>query len=270
MARKTPGKTTRTADRNLIASLAHGLSVLEAVGSHGGSITLATLAENVGLSKTSTWRLVHTLVSAGYVRQDPKNRTFSPAPRILSLGYSYFDSLDIKQLAFPFLQELSAHFNETVNLAIQDGDELVYVDRIGTTQIINVNLHVGSRLPLFNTSLGRALICETPDEWLRAYLGRLTDEPSAKDYLRTGKRPLMKLLDDARRQRFSINDEELVKGLRSVASPLVDASGAIVGAVGIAVPSSRVTVAELRRDFAPQLLATSDRISTALGYRRPK
>ncbi len=268
MKRKILKASASTLDRNLIASLAHGLSVLEAVGSYGDAITLAALAENVGLTKTSTWRLVHTLVHMGYVRQDPKSRTFTPAPRILSLGYSYFDSLDIKQLAIPFLQELSSHFNETVNLAILDGDELVYVERIGTAQIISVNLHVGSRLPLFNTSLGRALICEAPDEWVRAYLTRLADDPRAKEYLRTGKRPLIRLLEDTRRQRFSINDEELVKGLRSVASPLLDASGAIVAAAGIAVPSSRVTVAELRRDFAPQLLATAERISVALGYRR--
>jgi IclR family pca regulon transcriptional regulator len=261
-------ETADSSDRNLIASLAHGLAVLEAVGSSGESITLAALAEKAGLTKTSTWRLVHTLVRLGYVRQDPKTRTFSPAPRVLSLGYSYFDTLDIRQLASPFLRELSAHFNEVVNLAITDGDELVYVDRIGTSQIVNVNLHLGSRLPLFNTSLGRALICERSADWLRGYMARIGGRPDAAEYLRNGKRSLVKLLEDARHHRFSINDEELVKGLRSVASPLIDASGAIAGAVGIAVPSSRVTVQELRRIYAPQLLATAERISVALGYRR--
>jgi IclR family transcriptional regulator, pca regulon regulatory protein len=261
-------RTKRTLDRNLIGSLAHGLAVLEAVGSHKEAVPLVTLASEVKLTKTSTWRLVHTLVRLGYVSQDPKTRSFRPAPRILSLGHAYFDGLDLRQLAAPFLQELSAWFNETVNLAVQDGDELIYVDRIGTSQIINVSLHIGSRLPLFNTSLGRALICEHPEEWLRGYMTRLATNRDAKEYLRGGKRPLPKLLDEARKQRYSLNDEELVKGLRSIASPVQEASGRIAGAIGIAVPSSRVSIAELKRDFVPQLLAATEKVSATLGYRR--
>jgi IclR family pca regulon transcriptional regulator len=209
-------------------------------------------------------------VQLGYVYQDPKTRRFRPAPRVLSLGHAYFDGLDLRQFAAPFLQELATWFNETVNLAVQDGDELIYVDRIGTSQIINVSLHVGSRLPLFNTSLGRALICDHPEEWIRGYMSRVAANPEAKEYLRGGKRALPKLLDETRKQRYSVNDEELVKGLRSIASPVQDASGRIAGAIGIAVPSSRVSVPGLKRDFVPQLLATTEKVSAAMGYRRPR
>ncbi len=151
-------KTENDPDRNLISSFARGLAVLEAVAAHHEPIPLAALAEKVGMKKTSTWRLVHTLVRTGYVRQDPKTRTFRPSPRVLALGYSYFDGLDLKQLSAPFLQALAGQFNETVNLAVLDGDELVYIERLRTSQIITINLHVESRLPLYNTSLGRALI----------------------------------------------------------------------------------------------------------------
>lgn len=263
-------KTAKNPDRNLISSLAHGLTVLEAVAAHQEPIPLATLANAVGMKKTSTWRLVHTLVHLGYVRQDPKTRTFRPAPRVLALGYSYFDGLDLKQLSAPFLQDLAAHFNETVNLAVQDSDSLVYVERIRTPQIININLHVGSRLPLFNTSLGRALLCDAPADWLDEYMDRIADDPRSKDYLGNGKRGLLKLLDETRKQGYSLNDEELVKGLRSVAAPIRGAGNEIVAAIGIAVPSSRVTVADLKRDYVQQLLATAEKISMALGYRKLK
>jgi len=258
---------TRTLSRNLIASLAHGLSVLEAVAAHTEDIQLATLADAVGMKKTSTWRLVHTLVEMGYVYQDPKTRSFRPAPRVLSLGYAYFDSLDLKQLSSPFLRELSAQCGETVNLAVLDRDELVYIERIRTSQIVNINLHVGSRLPLYSTSLGRALICEMPGVWLQDYLARLSSDPRAKDYLHSGKNSLVKTLEEVRKLKYSLNDEELVKGLRSIASPVRSATGEIVAAVGIAVPSSRVTITDLRRNFSPELLSTTERISAALGYR---
>jgi IclR family pca regulon transcriptional regulator len=258
---------TRTLPRNLIASLAHGLSVLEAVAAHTEDIQLATLADAVGMKKTSTWRLVHTLVQMGYVYQDPKTRSFRPAPRVLSLGYAYFDSLDLKQLSSPFLRELSAQCGETVNLAVLDRDELVYIERIRTPQIININLHVGSRLPLYSTSLGRALICEMPGAWLQDYLARISSDSRAKDYLHSGKRSLSKTLEEVRKLKYSLNDEELVKGLRSIASPVRSATGEIIAAVGIAVPSSRVTVTDLRRNFSPELLSTTKNISAALGYR---
>jgi IclR family transcriptional regulator, pca regulon regulatory protein len=263
-------KTTKIPDRNLISSLAHGLTVLEAVAAHHEPIPLATLAESVKMKKTSAWRLVHTLVHLGYVRQDPKTRTFRPAPRVLSLGYGYFDGLDLKQLALPFLQQLSAHFDETVNLAVLDGEELVYIERIRTAQIVNINLHVGSRLPLYSTSLGRALICEMPDEWLKNYIGNLREDPTAKDYIKNNEKGLLSRLEEPRKLGYGLNDEELVKGLRSIAAPIRAASSEIVAAVGVSVPSSRVTVSELRRKFAPELLLTAQRISMALGYRNRK
>lgn len=261
-------RKTRTLDRNLIGSLAHGLTVLEAVAGHKEPIPLATLANIVGMKKTSTWRLVHTLVQMGYVSQDPKTRSFRPASRVLSLGYAYFDGLDIKQLSGPFLQELASHFNETVNLAIIDGDELVYIERIVTSQIININLHVGSRLPLYSTALGRALICEMPSDWLSGYMARIAKDKKAQEYLRNDKKSLPKLLEEARRLGYTLNDEELVPGLRSVGAPVRGASGEIEASIGIAVPSSRATVTVMKRSMVPELLQTARKISTALGFRK--
>jgi IclR family pca regulon transcriptional regulator len=136
VSRKTeirPQKAGRGADRSSIASLAHGLSVLEAAARSEKEISLAALANRVHLTKTTTWRLAHTLVRLGYLRQNPETRCFTPSARVLSLGYAYFDRLDLRQLAAPFLQDLSARVNEMVNLAIIDGDELVFVDRIKTS-----------------------------------------------------------------------------------------------------------------------------------------
>jgi IclR family transcriptional regulator, pca regulon regulatory protein len=253
--------------RNFIASLSHGLSVLEAVADSSGDIPLAELAKRVGLKKTSTWRLAHTLVNLGYLHQDPETRNFRPAPRVLSLGYAYFDGLDLKQLSMPVLRELSTRFNETVNLAVADGDELIYVERIRSSQIVTINLHVGSRLPLYSTSLGRALICEKPDAWVRQYVERLAGDPRASSYLPGNGQKLVEILHEAREREYALNDEELTQGLRAISSPVRDQTTEIVAAVCIAAPSSRVTSSDLRRTFAPALIAAASKISVALGYR---
>jgi IclR family pca regulon transcriptional regulator len=257
----------RPLNRSFIGSLAHGLSVLEAVADCGGEIGLAELAQRVGFNKTSAWRLVHTLVELGYLEQDPQSRNFRPAARVLALGYGYFDGLDLKQHAQPYLQELLHTHNETVNLAVRNGDELIYIERIGTTHIVSVNLHVGSRLPLYCTSLGRTLISEMPEKWLEQYVKRVN---AGKAELAEGPltyKDLMRRLEEARVQRYSINDEELVKGLRAISSAIRDRNGEIVAAVCVSVPSSRVTIADLHRKFAPALVSAAEKISAGLCYR---
>jgi IclR family pca regulon transcriptional regulator len=260
-------KLARSLGRNFIASLSHGLSVLEAVADSTVDIPLAELSKRVGLKKTSTWRLAHTLVNLGYLHQDSETRNFRPAPRVLALGYAYFDGLELKQLSMPFLRELSTRFNETVNLALLDGDELIYVERIRSPQIITVNLHVGSRLSLYNTSLGRALICEKSDAWVQQYVERIADDPRAGSYSTNKGQKLLDILHEVRERGFALNDEDLAIGLRAISSPVRDNTGEIVAAICVAAPSSRVTASDLRRNFAPDLIAAASKISTALGYR---
>lgn len=259
-------KPRRPLDRGFIASLSHGLAILEAAADSMKDISLGELSKRVGFKKTSTWRLAHTLVELGYLEQDPHSRNFRPAARVLALGYAYFDALDLKQLSLPFLRELSARHNETVNLAVLNGDELIYVDRITTLQIVSINLHVGSRLPLYCTSLGRVLISEMSDRWIQDYIRRNLNDPKARKYMQGAGKRLREVLDSVRQLGYAINDEEMVKGLRAIACPVRDRTSQIVAAVCISVPSSRASLSELRRVFAPDLMMTARKISLALGY----
>jgi IclR family pca regulon transcriptional regulator len=259
--------TLAASSRQFIASLAHGIAVLEALASDGPELNLAALARRVRKPKPTTWRLVHTLVSLGYVRQDPDTRRFALAPRILALG-ACFDGMDVKELAAPFLRDLSARVKETVNMAVRDEDSLIYIERIKTSQVISINLHVGSRLPLYNTSMGRALIAHMPDDWLGGYVSRLQAEPAARPYAQRNGARLLAALGDARRHGYALNDEELVQGLRSAASPIWDgARQKVVAAINIAVPSARITLHELVDRHVPELLKTASSISTALTLR---
>lgn len=254
-------------ERRFIASLAHGLAVLELLAERGPEMALADLSRGVHLSKPTTWRLVHTLVKLGYVRQDPETKRFGMSPRILTLG-ALFEGMDLKDLAAPFLRDLSTRIGETVNMAVLDGDQIIYIERVKTPQVVNINLHVGSRLPVYNTSMGRALIAYKPDDWLAGYLVRLAGDPAARKYVEHDGRLLREALSETRLRGYALNDEELALGLRSVASPVWSANaGAPVAAVNVAVPSVRVSTRELRTTYVPELLQTTQQISAALGYR---
>src|SRR5579862_927855 len=115
---KPLGKDKQSAGkrRDFVAALSHGLLVLSALSESGNGMSLEKLAKRTGLKKTTAWRLAQTLVELEYIQQDPETRSLRPAPKVLTLGYAYFDSLDLRQLALPFLRDLSARVGESVNL----------------------------------------------------------------------------------------------------------------------------------------------------------
>jgi IclR family pca regulon transcriptional regulator len=252
-------------ERRFIASLINGMAVLEALADAGPTMSLARLSRHVDRSKPTTWRLVHTLVKLGYVGQDPSTREFTLTPHVLALG-ARFEGMDLKDLAGQSLRRLSAQVGETVNMAVLDGDRLIYIERIKTSQVVNINLHVGSQLPLYNTSMGRVLLAFMPKQRLSQYLVRLAADPDAKKYTQWGCRRLLKILADTRRLGYALNDEDLASGLRSVAAPVWDSGGRTSAAINIAVPSARVSVGQLRVSYVPALIAAATEISAALGH----
>lgn len=251
---------------NLVNSLARGLAVLESFGRNGNrELSLTEISRRTSLSKTTTFRLIRTLVHLGYMMQDEENERYFLSARVLGLGYSVLEGMDMRELAFPYLKLLSRKCGETVNMAVLDGRELVYVERLKTQQIININLHIGSRLPLYNTSMGRALIAHKPEPWLREYIANLPSE--AAEYARRRGKKLLDILQEVRAKNYAVNNEDLAQGLRSVATQIRNQKGDVVAAINIAVPSARVSLEELENKYAPRLLETAGEISSALGYK---
>jgi IclR family pca regulon transcriptional regulator len=250
----------------VVTAVARALSILEAFDDAHPELGITEIAKKVGLSKTTTFRLIQTLVAYRYLvlAADKKYRL---GPHVLYLGLTVLHTMDLRNIASPHLRALSQRCRETVNMAVQDGDDLVYIERIRTQQIVNINLHIGSRLKLYNTAMGRAFLSYQSDSWLRQYIRRTKTDVEARPFLGQGGRKLLQLLETVRKKKYAINDEELVVGLRSVATPVWNAQGEVVAAINIAVPSARVTAKELATSFAPMLIQTSDRISEALGYR---
>ena len=116
----------------------------------------------LGLNRSTTHRYVATLAGLGYLLQDPVTRKYRLGPRVLDLGFSAINSMELREIATPHLQELSDATGHTVNMAILDGDDIVYIERVRCSQPgqreIDLNLHVGSRLPAYCTSMGKVLL----------------------------------------------------------------------------------------------------------------
>ena len=251
-------------------SLERGLAILASFTPTRPLLGVSELAREVRLSRSTAHRYVATLTDLGYLQQDPTTRKYRLGSRVLDLGFSAINSMELRQIAAPHLQELSDATGHTVNMAILEGVDIVYVERCRSTQRgqreIDLDLHVGSRLPAYCTSMGKVLLAFLPDDELRALLDRI-------DFLRRGpntirsKSALRAELAEVRASGVAVNNEELAYGLRSVAVPVRTKADEVVAAINLAAHRSFVSMEELVVRLGPALERTAAQISVRLGTR---
>src|SRR5437867_13270916 len=161
-------------DGSYSQSLERGLSILSSFRSELPLLGVSELSRTVGMSRSTTHRYVATLAALGYLQQDPATKKYRLGPRVLDLGFSAIHSMELRSIAAPHLQQLSDDTGHTVNMAVLDGTDIVYIERCRSAQQgqreIDLNLHVGSRLPAYCTSMGKVLLADLPAEERRALL----------------------------------------------------------------------------------------------------
>jgi IclR family pca regulon transcriptional regulator len=243
-----------------LQSLERGLAVLQVFSSEHPRLTLSEVARLAGITRATARRILLTLEHLGYVRAD--GRLFSLTPRVLSLGFGYLSSLNLWDIAQPFMEELVEQTHESCSAATLDLPDIVYVARVPTRRIMTISLGIGSRLPAHATSMGRVLLADLPDDELDAFLAT---GPFASYTERTTVDPddLRASLRRVRDQGWSMVDQELEMGLRSISAPIRGSDGRAVAALNIAAAAPRVGLDELRGHFLPLVLTTAEQISLA-------
>jgi IclR family pca regulon transcriptional regulator len=250
--------------RYYVEALSRGLQILEAFSEESPSLSLTEIASSVGLEKSTAFRFVHTLDTLGYLERDPETKHYRPGLRVLQLGFATLNSLEIAEMAQPYLKALFAECGETTNMTIRDGAEIVYVARHRTRQIISANLHLGSRLPVHCTCMGKVQLIDLSRQELDDLLGEGPYQKMGPNTITTLD-ALVAELDQVRKLGYAINDEELAAGLRAVAAPVRDRSGEVVAAVNISIPTARASRQELEQVLAPMVIKAAREISLALG-----
>ena len=248
-------------------SLERGLAILSTFRSAQPLLGVSDLSRQVGLSRSTTHRYVSTLAALGYLQQDLATRKYRLGPRVLDLGFSAINSMELRHVCAPHLRALSDSTRHTVNMAVLDGTDIVYIERCRAPgpREIDLNLHVGSRLPAYCTSMGKVLLAFLPPRERNELLDGLALTRRGPNTI-TAKRRLLKELERVRQTRLAVNNEELAYGLRSIAVPVWSQTGDVVAAINIAVHRSLVSMDELLEDLAPALVSTASEISARIGF----
>jgi IclR family pca regulon transcriptional regulator len=249
-------------DPNFMTSLARGLAVIRGFSQHRKKLSIAQISHHTGIPRAAVRRCLHTLARLGYVSID--GRDFSLRPKILTLGHAYLSSTPLSASAQPLLDRVATAVHESCSLTILEEDEILYVARsAATTRIMSVDLSIGSRLPAYCTSMGRVLLAGLSPAELAAYFGRVKLVPYTQHTLTTRDK-LQKALEAVRQGGFSIVDQELEVGLRSIAVPVKDGRDKAVAAVNIGAQASRASSRHMEQQFLPHLQAAARELGMLL------
>lgn len=244
-----------------VQSLVRGLAVIRSFNVERPQQTLAQVAESTGLARATARRFLHTLVSTGYA--DTDGSEFWLTPQVLELGYSYMSGLGLPAIAQPRLEQLSRQVNESCSLSVLDGSEVVYVNRVPVRRIMAVSITIGTRFPAYATSMGRVLLAGLDADERHRYLDEMELKPLTPQTI-VDKQQLLDELDRVRDQGWSIVDQELEPGLRSVAAPVYASNGDTVAAINISTQTAVHDMDDLFTKFLPPILETARTVSDDL------
>ncbi len=254
--------TAEASDPNIMTSLVRGLSVIQAFSRQRQMLTISQISQMTDIPRAAVRRCLYTLKALGFADTDGGHQYFL-RPRILSLGHAYLTSAPLARSAQPMLLRLSENLNESTSVAILDGDDILYIARASVTRIMTIDLNIGSRLPAAYTSMGRVLLAALPDDQIDACLLRIRS-PRYTAYTLANDGALKAEILRVRAIGYSIVDQELEIGLRSIAVPIKAADGRAVASINVGMHASQVGIEELERRMLPALKDTAAELSLLL------
>jgi IclR family transcriptional regulator, pca regulon regulatory protein len=240
-----------TGDPNFMTSLARGLIVIQAFTQQSPQMTISQLSVKTGLSRAAVRRCLYTLTKLGFAGAEDGSR-YSLRPRMLTLSHTYTSSNTLSTAAQPILERMSTTLRESFSVATLDGEDIIYIARTQVNRVMAVDLHIGSRLPAYCTSMGRVLLAYLPTEQLEQYLAKAVLTPHTSRTI-TSVEKLRLALRNVRRNGYALVDQEYEVGLRSLAVPVYAPSGRVVATVNLSGNAPRLSVLEMQSRFLTPL-----------------
>jgi IclR family pca regulon transcriptional regulator len=255
--RKAESKAPRL---ETMSGLAKGLAIIEAFAAKP-ALTIADAAKASGATRAAARRCLLTLAEGGYVEFNGK--LFRPLPRLLGLGGGTSRALTLPQAAQPFLERTRDALEESVSLAVLDGEGSLFIARAEAGRIVSTGVRIGARLPAFLSCSGRVLLAALPHDEMRTRLAR-ADLPRRTPKTLVEPKAVARAICDAQKLGYALGDEEVEIGLRAIAIPILDRAGRTLAAMSVSASSARVSTAQMRDTFLPIMRRNAEALGKIL------
>ena len=220
------------------------------------------ISETLGLSMSSVHRVLVALVRKDLVRQDAQTQKYIVGTWLLEVALTYLRQLDLPQVALPYMNRLREVTKETVTLSIRDGMSRIYLKQVESPQEIRQTVEIGRRMPLHLGGSGKAILAFLPDDERDAYLALAELAPTIDGPIKIA--ALQRDLQAVRRRGFASSRSERLPGAASVAAPIRDYNGAVIGCLSISGPVGRFSE-KCVESYGPLVAASADEVSRGLG-----
>ena len=218
-----------------INSLVNSMKVLEQL-IENGDMSIRELADSLGMVKSTVHRIVSTFKQIGYVDQNKRNNKYFPTLKIFEQGSKVASRIPLRKIIRPYLEEIFESCHETINFAIVDKGDIVFVDKIITAEPLRIELEVGRRVKAYCTGLGKAILAFTDDvDVTKINFKKMTEKTVDSS------EKLLEQLESIRRNGYVIEREEYIKGLTCMSVPIKNSNNQAVAAISIAVPNVRLS-----------------------------
>lgn len=259
------GKTERTA--GTVQSLVRAISILNALSRDEHGLTLSDLAQTVGLAPSTTHRMLTTLQQERLVRFDAERSVWTVGVQAFVIGNAFLRSRNLIAIARPFMRRLMETCGETVNLAVEERGEAIYLAQVECGNMMRAITRPGGRASLHNSGVGKAMLAAMPDAYVRAVL-QSRGLPKESDKTITSVQRLRGNLAAARKRGFAVDDEEAAVGLRCVASVIFDETAAPLAAISLSGPKARITDERIA-PLGAKVVEVARQITAEMGGRVP-
>ncbi|HOB86212.1 MAG TPA: IclR family transcriptional regulator [Bacillota bacterium] len=262
MAKKTKSSTSYG-----VQALERALYLMEMIKEKGGA-DANYLAKELGVHRSSVYRILGALQRWGYVRQDSQNMKFQLGLKFIEMANQVDFFHELRLLAIPYMEKLMQHTRETTHLMTLENDHVFYLAKVESPETIRMFSRVGVRRPAYCTAGGKVLLAFLPPRERKQLVENMTLEPHTENTIQDREK-LLQLLEEVAQRGWAIEIEENEPGVCCAGAPIFRKDGEVVAALTVSCPVFR-TPREKLLGFLPMLMETAGEISQALGGSVPK
>ena len=246
--------------KNYVASVGKAFAVLKSFTSEAFELTLSEVAARADLDRGTTFRLIQTLIELGYLQAVPQSRRFRLGIACLDLGYTALSHGSLRNIVEPMLRDLVPEAGDAASLGMLDGGDVIYLARVSAgLDRYKMDRRPGARIPAYSAALGHAMLAHLQrDEQIR----RLESRPRVKlsERTLTDLDALLARLDLVKKKGHAVSDGENAYGLRTLATPIFDAQGVVIGGLSVTIDAMRMDMPAFRDQALPRLMQVTRQV----------